>query len=157
MEVNIWSLVAGQIQCRYRFLNKNSFFWFSTPVEIWNEDFSEGSDIGYSLTNALYGHGISAFLVPPGFCSKNWSKSWCIWPFNQRYFAVFCRKFIFSPWKWTFLANWFFFPVPKNLKFINLMKHFMNYICTLFHERIIKHLMVKTLNILTISYRENSV
>ena len=40
------------------------------PIEIWNEDFTEGSDIGYTFPSGQYGYGMSAFLVPPGFCSK---------------------------------------------------------------------------------------
>ena len=117
--VNIWSLVADQIWSKFRFYF--IFAWkewqklddchryeiqfvnscLSTPVEIWNEDFTEGSDIGFSLANGSYGYGISAFLVPPGFCSKNW-----FW-YNFYTFSFFILNLIFqsifSPWTY---ANW---------------------------------------------------
>ena len=80
-----------------------------TEIEIWNEDFTEVTDTWCCLPSGYgpygsYGYGMSAFLVPPGFCSKNWS----ILSKNR---LVFSREFIFRPWKWTYLQ---YLPITIN-------------------------------------------
>ena len=41
------------------------------PIEIWNEDFTAGYNIGNTLPTDSYSYDTIAFLVPTGFCSKN--------------------------------------------------------------------------------------